>query len=180
MNESTGKLILRITLGVLILLHGISKLSHGIDWLDGALASAGLPGFFKYGVYIGEVVAPLAVIAGYYSRIGAWLIAVNMLFALGLVHGSELFHNRPAVRRIRAGDAVPVLLLSDCTRPDRPGTLRHQPEMSAGEPLDNPVWHSLTTQHAGLAITADGAARYPAAVVPFAAIGEPTARAATS
>ena len=49
--------------------------------------------------------------------------------------------------------------------------------MSAGEPLDNPVWHSLTTQHAGLAITADGAARYPAAVVPFAAIGEPTARA---
>ena len=49
--------------------------------------------------------------------------------------------------------------------------------MSAGEPLDNPVWYSLTTQHAGLAITADGAARYPAAVVPFAAIGEPTARA---
>ena len=91
MNESTGKLILRITLGVLILLHGISKLTSGIDWLDGALASAGLPGFFKYGVYIGEIVAPLAVIAGYYSRIGAWLIAVNMLFALGLVHGSELF-----------------------------------------------------------------------------------------
>jgi putative oxidoreductase len=31
------------------------------------------------------------VLAGWYSRIGAWLIAVNMLFALGLVHGSELF-----------------------------------------------------------------------------------------
>jgi putative oxidoreductase len=91
MNESTGKLILRITLGVLILLHGIGKLSHGIDWLDGALVSAGLPGFFKYGVDIGEIVAPLAVIAGYYARIGAWLIAVNMLFALGLVYGSELF-----------------------------------------------------------------------------------------
>ena len=91
MNESTGKLILRITLGVLILLHGIGKLTHGIDWLDGALASAGLPGFFKYGVYIGEIVAPLAVIAGYYSRIGAWLIAINMLFALGLVQGSKLF-----------------------------------------------------------------------------------------
>ena len=49
--------------------------------------------------------------------------------------------------------------------------------MSGGDPLDNPVWHSLTTQHAGLAITADGAARYPASVVPFAAIGELTARA---
>ena len=44
--------------------------------------------------------------------------------------------------------------------------------------LDNPVWHALTTQHAGLAITADGAARYPAAIVPFAGIGEPSVRAA--
>jgi putative oxidoreductase len=91
MNESTGKLILRIALGVLILLHGIGKLMHGIDWLDGALTAAGLPTFFKYGVYVGEVVAPLLVIAGYYSRIGAWLIAVNMLFAFGLAHGAELF-----------------------------------------------------------------------------------------
>jgi putative oxidoreductase len=91
MNESTGKLILRVTLGVLILMHGIGKLTGGIDWLDGALANAGLPVFFKYGVYVGEVLAPLAVIAGFYSRIGAWLIAINMLFALGLVHGAELF-----------------------------------------------------------------------------------------
>ncbi len=90
MNESTGKLILRVTLGVLILLHGISKLRNGIGWLDGMLANAGLPVFFKYGVYVGEVLAPLAVIAGWYSRIGAWLISVNMLFALGLAHGAEL------------------------------------------------------------------------------------------
>src|SRR5688572_9135784 len=91
MNESTGKLILRVTLGFLFLLHGIGKLTGGIDWLDGALAGAGLPTFFKYGVYVGEVLAPLAVIAGWYSRVGAWLIAVNMLFAFGLSHGSELF-----------------------------------------------------------------------------------------
>ncbi len=91
MNESTGKLILRIALGTLILLHGIGKLMHGADWIDGALATEGLPVFFKYGVYIGEIVAPLLVIAGYYARIGAWLIAVLMLFAFGLVHGAELF-----------------------------------------------------------------------------------------
>jgi putative oxidoreductase len=90
MNESTGKLILRIVLGLLILLHGISKVRNGIGWLDGALENAGLPVFLKYGVYVGEVLAPLAVIAGWYSRIGAWLIAVNMLFALGLAHGAEL------------------------------------------------------------------------------------------
>lgn len=91
MNESTGKLILRLTLGLLILLHGIAKLTGDIGWLDGALQAAGLPVFFKYGVYIGEVVAPLLVIAGYYSRIGAWLIAVNMLFAIGLAHWGEVF-----------------------------------------------------------------------------------------
>ncbi len=90
MNEDTGKLILRIALGVLILLHGISKLRNGVGWLDGVLENAGLPVFLKYGVYVGEVLAPLAVIAGWYSRIGAWLIAVNMLFAFGLAHGSEL------------------------------------------------------------------------------------------
>jgi putative oxidoreductase len=91
MNESTGKLILRVTLGFTILLHGIAKLMHGIDFLDGMLADAGLPVFFKYGVYVGEFLAPLAVIAGFYSRIGAWLIAVDMLFVFGLAHGAELF-----------------------------------------------------------------------------------------
>lgn len=95
MNENTGKLILRVVLGLLILLHGISKLRNGIGWLDGALTNAGLPVFLKYGVYVGEVLAPLAVIAGWYSRIGAWLIAVNMLFAFGLVHGAELLVLEP-------------------------------------------------------------------------------------
>ncbi len=44
--------------------------------------------------------------------------------------------------------------------------------------LDNPVWHALATRHAGLAITADGAAKYPPAVAPFGAVGSATARAA--
>jgi putative oxidoreductase len=86
---------LRIVLGLLILLHGISKLRSGVGWLDGALENEGLPAFLKYGVYVGEVLAPLALIAGWYSRIGAWLIAVNMLFALGLVHGAELLAINP-------------------------------------------------------------------------------------
>ncbi len=47
----------------------------------------------------------------------------------------------------------------------------------AAHPLDNPVWQALTTQHAGLALTADGAARYPASIVPFAGISAPSPRA---
>ena len=91
MNDNTGKLILRVTLGVLILLHGIAKLRNGIDWIGGALEASGLPVFFKYGVYVGELVAPLMLILGYYARIGAWLIAVNMLFAIGLVFWGQAF-----------------------------------------------------------------------------------------
>jgi putative oxidoreductase len=94
-NENAGKLILRVVLGLLILLHGIHKLIGGVDWLEGMLANAGLPAFLRYGVYLGEVVGPALVVAGYYSRIGAWLIAVNMLFALGLAHASELFAINP-------------------------------------------------------------------------------------
>ena len=45
--------------------------------------------------------------------------------------------------------------------------------------LDNPVWQSLATQHARLAINADGAAKYPPAVAPFAAVEAPSDHAAT-
>jgi putative oxidoreductase len=91
MNESIGKLILRLVLGGTILLHGIGKLLGGIDGISGMVSRAGLPEFFAYGVYAGEVVAPLLVILGWYSRVGAALIAVNMLFAFGLAHLHQLF-----------------------------------------------------------------------------------------
>ena len=86
-----GKLVLRLTLGVLILLHGISKLRGGIYGITNMVTSAGLPGWVAYGVYVGEVVAPLLVITGWFSRIGAGLIAINMVFAVGLAHRASLF-----------------------------------------------------------------------------------------
>ena len=91
MNENTGKLILRVTLGILMLLHGIAKLQSGTAPIADLLVASGLPAFFQYGVYVGEIIAPLLLIAGYYGRIGAWLIAVNMLFAIGLAHWGEIF-----------------------------------------------------------------------------------------
>jgi len=91
MNDDVGKLVLRLTLGILILLHGLAKLSSGVERIAGMLENTGLPGFIAYGVYVGEVLAPLLVILGLYSRIGALLIAVNMVFAIGLVHMKDLF-----------------------------------------------------------------------------------------
>lgn len=88
--EDVGRLILRLTLGLLILLHGIGKLIHGVAPIQGMLEGAGLPAFLAYGAYLGEVVGPLLLIVGWYARVGAALIVVNMLFAFGLAHSHEL------------------------------------------------------------------------------------------
>ncbi len=88
--NDTGKLVLRLTLGILILLHGIAKLTHGIEPIEGMVTGMGMPAFFAYGLYAGEVVGPLLLIIGFYARIGAALIAINMLFAIALAHTSEL------------------------------------------------------------------------------------------
>ena len=94
MNASTqqdiGKLVLRIALGLLILLHGIFKLRHGIGGIEGMVAAHGLPGFVAYGVLVGEVLAPVLLLLGWFSRVGAALVAVNMLFAFGLAHMGQL------------------------------------------------------------------------------------------
>jgi putative oxidoreductase len=88
-SEDIGKLLLRLALGGLILFHGLAKLTGGVGFIADVVTAAGLPSIVAYGVYIGEVVAPALVIAGWYSRIGAAIIAVNMLFAVGLVHADE-------------------------------------------------------------------------------------------
>ena len=91
--DDAGKLVLRLTLGILMLFHGFAKLGDGgsLNWIAGQLSDAGLPGFIAYGVYVGEIVAPLMIIAGVYCRIGAVLIIFTMLFAVGLAHVAELF-----------------------------------------------------------------------------------------
>jgi putative oxidoreductase len=91
MNDDIGKLVLRLTLGILMLLHGIAKMRYGVSGIEGMMTSHGLPGFLAYGVFIGEVLAPLLVIFGFYARIGGVIIAVNMVVAIALAHGSQLF-----------------------------------------------------------------------------------------
>lgn len=90
-SDDTGKLVLRLALGILILLHGISKLSTGVSGVGGMLASHGLPSALAYLVYVGEIVAPALVIIGLYTRPAALIIVINMLVALWLVHTADLF-----------------------------------------------------------------------------------------
>ena len=88
--EDTAKLLLRLTLGVLMLLHGINKITGGIDPILGMVAKAGLPAAFGYLVYVGEVAAPLLLIAGAWTRAAAVVLVINMVVAVALVHVGEL------------------------------------------------------------------------------------------
>ena len=90
-SEDGGKLILRVSLGVMILLHGIAKLTGGVDGIVGMLEKAGLPGVFGYFVYVGEVLAPLLMIVGLWTRLAALVVAINMVVAIALVHMGDLF-----------------------------------------------------------------------------------------
>ena len=91
-NSDLGRLLLRIALGILIIFHGIAKIRSGIDPIMQLVTATGMPAFVAYGVYVGEVLAPLLVILGWYSRVGALIIAINMVFALSLAHRADLFN----------------------------------------------------------------------------------------
>jgi len=89
-NPELGLLILRVTTGGLLLFHGTGKLLHGVSGISGLLQSKGLPGFISYGAYAGEVIAPLLLIIGLYTRPAALVLAFNMLVAVLLVHTGDL------------------------------------------------------------------------------------------
>jgi putative oxidoreductase len=86
--QDVGKLILRLTVGGLLLLHGIGKILQSemaMGFIQGALQKQGLPPQLAYGVYVGEVLGPVLVIAGFASRLGGLMIFVNMVMAIFLV-----------------------------------------------------------------------------------------------
>ncbi len=90
-TDDAGKLVLRLILAATLLFHGISKMSNGIGFVADMLAKAGLPAVFGYGVYVGEVIAPLFILFGLFTRPAALVVAINMVVAILLVHTSQFF-----------------------------------------------------------------------------------------
>jgi len=84
-SQDFGKFLLRITVGGLMLFHGVSKLIHGVAWMGGPLAAFHLPFFIAYGVYVGEIVAPVLIILGIWTRAGGLVVAFDLLVAIILV-----------------------------------------------------------------------------------------------
>ncbi len=90
-GDDLGKLILRLALGILILLHGVAKITGGAAGIVGMVTKAGLPEYLAYAVYVGEVLAPLLLIVGVWTRPAALVIVINMVVAIWLAHMGDLF-----------------------------------------------------------------------------------------
>jgi len=86
-NSDIAKLLLRVSLGVLILFHGVHKLIHGIGGVKAMVVSAGLPELLSYGVFVGELIAPIFIVLGLYARVASLVLGVNMLMAIFLAYG---------------------------------------------------------------------------------------------
>jgi len=118
-SESTtasdwGKLVLRIAVGGLMLFHGVSKLIHGIDGIKTMITDRGLPEAMAYGVYVGEVVAPILIIIGLLTRPAAVILAFNMIVAIALAIPATCSSSPTAAARGRS--SCPCSICSPASR----------------------------------------------------------------
>lgn len=89
--DDTGKLLLRLAVGGLMLFHGLHKAIDGVDGIAGMLVAKGLPGFIAYGVLVGEVIAPILIILGILTRPVALVLAFTMVVAWLMVGTGKTF-----------------------------------------------------------------------------------------
>ncbi len=92
MSQDLGRFLLRLGIGGMLLLHGLSKLVHGVAPIATELRAHGLPALLAWGVLAGEVVAPICLVLGALTRIAALVCAANMAVAIALVHPGGLLH----------------------------------------------------------------------------------------
>ncbi len=89
-TDDAGKLILRLSLGIMLLMHGLYKLVNGFEGVTAIVAANNWPYWVAYGVLIGEILAPALILIGILTRVGAAVIAVNMVIAIYLAHAHQL------------------------------------------------------------------------------------------
>src|SRR5262245_43462263 len=93
--EDIGRLLLRVLVAGLMFFHGVDKVVHGPGHVMEDLAEHALPVALAYGVYIGEVVAPILILLGAWTRLAALVYAGSMAFATIQVHGADFLALKP-------------------------------------------------------------------------------------
>ncbi|PAF43163.1 DoxX family protein [Helicobacter sp. 11S02596-1] len=91
MFEDIGKLVLRLNVGILMLFHGITKAVNGIGGVEAMITGMGMPAFVAYGVYLGEILAPIMLILGFRVKLASILVILTMLMAIFAVTSGNIF-----------------------------------------------------------------------------------------
>jgi putative oxidoreductase len=86
-DADNGILVLRLTLGGTFFLHGWHKVLHGIENQMSILVANGIPGFFIYFVYVSEVLAPILLVLGLFTRLSAISVIVTMVTVFYVLPG---------------------------------------------------------------------------------------------
>ena len=84
-REDLAKLVVRVTVAVLILLHTWAVI-NGEEAIRDTLVRWNLPVALAWTSVIFEGIAPIMVILGVYARIGAWMMTFWMVMAFALAH----------------------------------------------------------------------------------------------
>ncbi|MGG7073807.1 DoxX family protein [Campylobacter sp. 9BO] len=81
-----GIFFARLGLGIMLLMHGIAKILNGIGFIKNLALKQGLPEFITYGVYVGEVIAPVLLILGIYTRVASAIVLATCAAILYLFY----------------------------------------------------------------------------------------------
>ena len=90
-NKDTGLLLQRLSIGILILFHGIANLTSNYSFIKSLLIGIGIPEFVAYSVFIGEIIAPILIIIGWRAKLASLVLALNMLIAILMAHSADVF-----------------------------------------------------------------------------------------
>ena len=90
-SNDLGLLLLRITVGGMMLFHGIHKAVYGVGPIGDMLSAIGLPSFIAYGSLLAELVASLMIVCGVWTRMASVVFAGNMIVAILMAHSADIF-----------------------------------------------------------------------------------------
>ncbi|CAM4125533.1 DoxX family protein [Paenibacillus alkaliterrae] len=89
--------IMRVVLGILFLVHGISKFQMGLGNVEAWFSSMGVPGFLAYIVAALELVGGILLIVGLFTRYVSVLFVIMLIgaivtikFSVGLLGNSQM------------------------------------------------------------------------------------------
>jgi len=89
-NKDTGLLLQRLSIGILILFHGIANLTSNYSFIKSLLNGIGIPEFVAYSVFIGEIIAPILIIIGWRAKLASLVLAFNILIAILMAHSVDI------------------------------------------------------------------------------------------